>query len=120
MTLLLTLFIPLSAAKAGAWVTAVVADNQHAEHIVSDNTKQDRVWKAVYKATANSVLDNRVLRRICTNTLDGGVDLDAKFVTESGTLLVVVCDRVIEIGCGEWVILNPHSVEPPVRRKNSA
>lgn len=75
-------------------MTAVVADDQHAEYVVTDDAKQDSVWKAVDKATAYSVLDNGVLRG--------------------------KCDRVIEIGYGERVILNPLSEAPPVRRKNSA
>ena len=97
-----------------------MTDDQHANCVLVDETKQDSVRETIYETAANTMLDNGVLCGIRTNSCDGRMGLRLKLVTESSALLIVVCDGVIEIGYGERVIFNRHSDAPPVRSRNSA
>jgi len=97
-----------------------MADNQDADRLFVAEAKQDGVREPVHEPPANPTFDNRMLRRVSAYPLDRRMYLSPEFVSQSGALLVVVRDRVIEIRYGEGVILNPHFDMPPVRRKNSA
>jgi len=110
----------LTTTKTEAWMTTVMADDQHADCVFANDAKQDSVWETVHETTAHTALDNGVLGWTCANSFDGCIDLGPKLVTEPSALLVVVHDGVIELGYGERMILNLHSETPPVRRKNSA
>ena len=110
----------LSTAKTEAWMTTVVANDQHADCVFTSDAKQDSVWETVRETPAHTTLDNGVLQWTCANSIDGCIDFGPKLITEPSALLVVVHDGVIEFGYGERMILNPHSETPPVRRKNSA
>ena len=51
----------LSATKAKAWMTTVMANDQYANDLFVNKAEQDRVWEAVHEAAANIVLDNGVV-----------------------------------------------------------
>jgi hypothetical protein len=101
-------------------VATVMPDNQDSDRVVVNQPKDDGEWKTVHETAANAVLDYGVSGRINTNTLNGGIDLGSKLVTETVALLIVKSNGLVEIGYGKRMVLKPHSVAPPVRRKNSA
>ena len=98
----------------------MMADDQHAQQVFTDDAKQDSVGETVYETTARAMRDDGVLRGIGANSLDGRVDLGPKPIAEPSALPIQVCDGVVEIGYGERVIFNLHSDAPPVRRTNLA
>src|SRR5680860_19621 len=99
-------------------MTAVMPDDQYSNHFVVNKAKQNRVWETLNKRAANATFDDRIPKRVGQNSRNGRVDFGSKLVAEASTVLVIECDGVIEIGCSERLILNPHSGSPPVRRKN--
>lgn len=113
-------YAKLSAIKAKAGVTTVMADDEYSDRLFINAAKHDGVWKTVHETPANTVLDNGILRGTFTNASDGRIYFGPKLITEANTLLVVVSDGIIEIGYGERVISDLHSKALLVRRRNSA
>jgi hypothetical protein len=79
-------------------MTTVMADDQHADCVFTNDAKQDSVWKTVHETPAHTALDNSVLEWTCADSLDGCIDFAPKLITEPNALLVVIYDGVIEFG----------------------
>lgn len=101
-------------------MTAVMANNKYANHFIVNETKQDRIWKAVREAATDAFFDNGILEWVCTNPCDRRIYLRSEVGAEAISLLVVIRDGSIKIRYGKRVIFNLHSEPLPVRLKNSA
>ena len=110
----------LSATKTETRMTAMMADDQHAQQVVTNDAKQDSVGKTVHETTAYAMRHDWVVRGIGANSFDCRVDPGPKLVTEPSPLLIQVGNGVVEIVYGERVIFNLHPDSPPVRRTNLA
>jgi hypothetical protein len=57
--------------KTEAWMTTVMADDQHTDCVFTNDAKQDSVWETVHETTAHTALDNGVLKWTYANSFDG-------------------------------------------------
>jgi hypothetical protein len=101
-------------------MTTVMADDKQMELVLVHNSKQHRIWKPAHKTAADVVFDDWELKWVGAKSLNNRIDFGAKLVAEARTLSIVVGYGSVEIGYAERVILDNHSEDPPVRRKNSA
>ena len=71
-------------------MSAMMANNQYANRLIVDDTKQYGIWKPAHETATDVAFDNRKLIRIEANSVNSRVDCGAKLVTETGTLSVVI------------------------------
>jgi hypothetical protein len=93
--------------------------NQDAHEIAGDYAIQNRIRKAVNKASAYFIFHEPILFRIEKNTIDCRVNLGPQSVAQTRPLPVVTGDSIIQVSRGLRVVLNPHFAGLPVRFRNS-
>jgi len=87
----------LPSIKPEIWLTTMMADDQDADRIFVNQTKQNRIRETMRETPAYTMLDDRILQGIGKNTLDGRIYLRSKLVAEAGTLPVVVRHSIVEL-----------------------
>ena len=58
----------------------MVADDQHADQLITYDAEQNGVWKTMYETTPDFIRDNCKLRWVFPNLFNGSMNFNAEFI----------------------------------------